>query len=121
MFPPLCFVDGTKEAVDSTKIVNTLENDNIEEIREELLKFPGVGAKVADCIMLFSMKKYQVFPIDVWVKRVMSELYFDGGTKNTENKNSSLSNKKILELAYNKYGDISGLAQQYLFYWRREL
>ena len=91
------------------------KNNNISEIREELLKFPGVGPKVADCIMLFSMKKYQVFPIDVWVKRVMTELYFNKDKKIEPN------NKKILEFAENKFGNLAGLAQQYLFYWRREL
>ena len=89
--------------------------DDINNLREELLKFPGVGPKVADCIMLFSMKKYEVFPIDVWVKRVMTELYFN----NEENKN--ISNKKILEFAESKFGKLAGLSQQYLFYWRREL
>lgn len=91
------------------------KNNNINEIREELLKFPGVGPKVADCIMLFSMKKYEVFPIDVWVKRVMTELYFN------EDKKIEPNNKKILEFAENKFGNLAGLAQQYLFYWRREL
>lgn len=91
------------------------KNNNINEIREELLKFPGVGPKVADCIMLFSMKKYEVFPIDVWVKRVMIELYFN------ESKKIEPNNKKILEFAEDKFGDLAGLAQQYLFYWRREL
>ena len=91
------------------------EIEDVNKLREELLKFPGVGPKVADCIMLFSMKKYEVFPIDVWVKRVMIELYLN----NEENVN--LSNKKILEFAENKFGNLAGLAQQYLFYWRREL
>jgi len=93
------------------------EIDNINILREELLKFPGVGPKVADCIMLFSMKKYEVFPIDVWVKRVMTELYFlDDANEGIVNP----SNKKILELAESKFGKLAGLAQQYLFYWRRE-
>lgn len=91
------------------------KSDNISEIREELLKFPGVGPKVADCIMLFSMKKYEVFPIDVWVKRVMTELYFN------KDKKIEVNNKKILEFAQKKFGNLAGLAQQYLFYWRREL
>ena len=46
-----------------------------EEVREKLLELPGVGPKVADCIMLFSLKKFDVFPIDVWVRRVMNDLY----------------------------------------------
>ena len=91
------------------------EIEHINKLREELLKFPGVGPKVADCIMLFSMKKYEVFPIDVWVKRVMTELYLN------DEESTNLSNKKILEFAENKFGNLAGLAQQYLFYWRREL
>lgn len=92
---------------------------DVETIREELLKFPGVGPKVADCIMLFSMKKYEVFPIDVWVKRVMTELYFNKEI-NTKKVKINPDNKKILKYAENKFGKLAGLAQQYLFYWRRE-
>jgi len=110
---------------ETTKIINEnkidlkklekIEDTNI--LREELLKLPGVGPKVADCIMLFSMKKYEVFPIDVWVKRVVTELYFPDAI--TENKIKNINNKKILELAENKFGKLAGLAQQYLFYYRR--
>lgn len=85
---------------------------DICKIEEELLSLPGVGPKVADCIMLFSLKKYQVFPIDVWVRRVMSELYFE---------NKEQKPQKIKEFVKNYYGERAGLAQQYLFYWRREL
>ena len=85
---------------------------DIGKIEEELLSLPGVGPKVADCIMLFSLKKYQVFPIDVWVRRVMSELYFE---------NKEQKPQKIKEFVKNYYGERAGLAQQYLFYWRREL
>lgn len=92
---------------------------DVEKIREELLKFPGVGPKVADCIMLFSMKKYEVFPIDVWVKRVMTELYFNEEIETKETKIKP-DNKKILQFAQKKFGKQAGLAQQYLFYWRRE-
>ena len=85
---------------------------DICKIEEELLSLPGVGPKVADCIMLFSLKKYQVFPIDVWVRRVMSELYFE---------NKEQKPQKIKEFVKNYYGERAGIAQQYLFYWRREL
>jgi len=80
-----------------------------------LLEFPGVGPKVADCIMLFSiLKRLEVFPIDVWVRRVMNELYI-------KNEDETKVNKKELEnLAKEKYGNLAGIAQQYLFYWRRE-
>ena len=91
--------------------------EDTNALREELLKFPGVGPKVADCIMLFSMKKYEVFPIDVWVKRVMTELYFNNEEENIQ---KVPSNQKILEFADNKFGKLAGLAQQYLFYWKRD-
>jgi len=59
----------TTQIINNKKIsLEELEKiKDINILREELLKFPGVGPKVADCIMLFSMKKYEVFPIDVWV------------------------------------------------------
>ena len=96
--------------------------DNIEKLREELLKFSGVGNKVADCIMLFSMKKYEVFPIDVWVKKVMTELYMPLLITNHENQKvkNNISNNQILKLANSKFKNLAGIAQQYLFYWRRE-
>ncbi len=90
-----------------------LKNEkNVDILKEELLKVPGVGPKVADCIMLFSLKKYQVFPVDVWVRRVISELYFE---------NEEQKPKTIQEFAKKQYGELAGLAQQYLFYWRRDL
>ena len=86
-----------------------------ENAREELLKLSGIGPKVADCILLFStLKRFEVFPIDVWVRRVMNDLYI----KNEDEK--KVSKKQILEIANKKYGNLAGIAQQYLFYWRRE-
>ena len=83
--------------------------------REELLRLSGVGPKVADCILLFStLKRFDVFPIDVWVRRVMNELYI----KN-ENEDK-VTKKEIQQLADEKFGNLQGLAQQYLFYWKRE-
>lgn len=85
-------------------------------VREELLKLSGVGPKVADCILLFStLKRFDVFPIDVWVRRVMNELYI----KNTDE--TKVSKKQILEIAKEKFGNLSGIAQQYLFYWRKNI
>lgn len=103
--------------------LNKLEHmKDTEEIRKELLKLPGVGPKVADCIMLFSMKKFDVFPIDVWVKRVMTELYGKQieDIKISNKKVPNKENAKILEFANEKFGESAGIAQQYLFYWRRE-
>lgn len=91
------------------------KNPNTIEVKEELLKLSGVGPKVADCILLFSdLKRFEVFPIDVWVRRVMNDLYIK---KKDETK---VSKKQIEKIAREKFGNLAGLAQQYLFYWRRE-
>lgn len=98
--------------VDLEKLRN---NPNTQEVRDELLKLSGVGPKVADCILLFSdLKRFDVFPIDVWVRRVMNDLYIK------ENEETKVCKTKIEKLAEEKFGDLKGLAQQYLFYWRRE-
>ncbi len=90
------------------------KNPNTKEVREELLMLSGVGPKVADCILLFSdLKRFEVFPIDVWVRRVMNDLYIK------ESDEGKVSKVKIEKIANEKFGDLAGLAQQYLFYWRR--
>lgn len=91
------------------------QETSTKKVREILLTLPGVGPKVADCIMLFStLKCLDVFPVDVWVRRVMNELYFKLPEEN------KLKREQIEKLAYEKYGDLAGIAQQYLFYWKRE-
>ena len=100
--------------------VNMIKNENIDLdsfenletdiLREELLKFSGVGNKVADCIMLFSYKRGEVFPVDVWIKRVMEELFIKEETPV----------KKISKEADRIFGKYAGYAQQYLFYYGRE-
>ena len=91
------------------------ENPNTREVREQLLSLSGVGPKVADCILLFStLKRFEVFPIDVWVRRVMNDLYIKEPDEN------KVSKREIEKLANEKFGDLAGMAQQYLFYWRRD-
>ena len=90
-------------------------NPNTMEVRDKLLTLSGVGPKVADCILLFSdLKRFEVFPIDVWVRRVMNDLYIKNEDETKVNK------KQIEKIAKEKFGNLAGLAQQYLFYWRRE-
>lgn len=80
------------------------------ECKKELLKFAGVGPKVADCIMLFSMQKYDAFPVDVWIKRIMEALYLK----------EERSLREITAFAKEKFGEYAGIAQQYLFLYARE-
>ncbi len=94
---------------------------NIEKLKElptnklkmELLKIMGVGPKVADCILLFSCKRREVFPIDVWVERVMTNLYF-------KDYGRAMKKKEILEYAEKYFGNDAGIVQQHLFYNVRE-
>ena len=107
--------ETTKMILNKEVDLKKLFNEDTETVREELLKLSGVGPKVADCILLFStLKRFEVFPIDVWVRRVMNDLYI----KNEDEK--KVSKKQILEIADKKYGNLAGIAQQYLFYWRRK-
>lgn len=90
--------------------LNSFESLETDVLREELLKFSGVGNKVADCIMLFSYKRKEVFPVDVWIKRVMEELFI----------HKQMPVKKISSYANEIFKENAGLAQQYLFYYGRE-
>ena len=87
-----------------------LDELETEEARNYLLQLYGVGNKVADCMLLYSGTKYDVFPTDVWVKRVMEELYFK----------REASFKEIQQFAEENFGEYAGMAQQYLFYYARE-
>ena len=111
-----------KRIYETTKLIASGEADlkklfklSTVDARDELLDLQGVGPKVADCILLFSdLKRFDVFPIDVWVRRVMNELYIHNKDEN------KVSKKEIEKIANEKFGDYKGLAQQYLFYWKRE-
>lgn len=81
-----------------------------DDARKALLRFKGVGNKVADCVLLYSGIKRDVFPTDVWVKRVMEELYF----------RREASFGEIGQFAAEHFGEYAGIAQQYLFYYARE-
>ncbi len=78
--------------------------------REELMKIKGVGPKVADCTLLFSLEKGDSFPVDVWMSKIMRNLYLGEGA----------TLKEISAFGAEKFGNYSGIAQQYLFYYARE-
>ena len=91
------------------------QEEDFNKVRETLLTLSGVGPKVADCILLFStLKRWEAFPIDVWVRRVMNELYIQNEDETKVNKT------QIEKIAKEKFGNLAGIAQQYLFYWKRE-
>ena len=86
-----------------------LKDFETEEARKELLKIKGVGPKVADCILLFSMRKYSCYPIDVWIRKITEKLYLK----------KESTPKEIQKFAEDMWKDKAGFAQQYLFYYAR--
>ena len=114
-FRDIRLYETTKMVLENKIDLEKLHSEPTFEVREKLLQLSGVGPKVADCILLFStLKRFDVFPIDVWVRRVMNELYIKNEDENKVNKN------EIMKIAKEKFGDLEGIAQQYLFYWKRE-
>ena len=81
-------------------------------LREELCGLPGVGAKVANCVMLFAYERLEAFPIDVWIARVLKERYFPRKRKLTE--------KEMRNFSQGYFGPHGGYAQQYLFHHARK-
>ncbi len=82
----------------------------LQEARDMLLRLHGVGIKVADCTLLFSGMHRDVFPVDRWVLRLMDALYPGSGT----------STPALQRFADARWGELAGLAQQYLFFYARE-
>ncbi len=93
-------IDAAKKFSSGEINPERIEKADFEDAKAELLKIKGVGEKVAQCSLLYGFGRTEAFPVDVWVKRIMSEMYPEGlpeCTKGTE-----------------------GIAQQYLFHWRRQ-
>lgn len=107
------YLVGTARQVEQEGLsaLEAMGDDNVapQEAFSYVTHFCGVGPKVANCVLLFSMGKYDSFPLDVWMKRVMEQLY---GQK---------SPKEMKEFAERTFGRFGGFAQQYLFYYIREM
>jgi len=96
-----------------------------EKAKKELLNFSGVGLKVADCVSLFSLEKFEAFPVDVWVKRAILKYYPNYFIKEFIEKISrknSLNNTEYEQLSLfgrNYFGKYAGYAQEYLYHYER--
>lgn len=105
------YVAKTVEKILSGKYdLDKISKMNTEAARKILLELDGVGPKVADCILLFSMKKKDVFPVDTWINKVM-KIY---------SKNENINKKEITNLINEDFGKYSGIINHYMFYWGRE-
>lgn len=82
----------------------------LEEARAALLRIPGVGEKVGDCVLLFGLRHMTAFPVDVWVRRAVEQLYFRGRRR---------SPREIRAFARDRFGALAGYAQQHLYAYAR--
>ena len=104
-------MDACRKVLNGEVILNDLFIMTADEAREQLMTIKGVGPKIADCILLFAYGKGEVFPTDVWIKRVVEGLYFEG---------KEIKPDEIQTFAKSYFGKLAGYAQQYLFYYGRE-
>ncbi len=101
--------DAIEKIADGSICEEELRRLQFSEAKEKLVAIKGVGDKVANCVLLFGLGFRNAFPVDVWIKRIMEELYFH---KNTD--------KKVIEqYASEKFGEYGGYAQQYLFMYAK--
>ncbi len=110
--------------VDGSYDVDTLRKMTYVEAKRVMLEFPGVGRKVADCVLLFGLGKFEAFPVDVWMKRVLLRHYapqFDVGLVGKLEK-GGMSNgdyEKLNGFGRNYFGCYAGYAQEYLYHYER--
>ncbi len=103
---------GTAKVVASGEInLEALRNLSAEEVRGVLCELPGVGEKIANCVLLFAYERLDAVPIDVWIGRILNEVYFAGRSK--------VPLRELKSFSANYFGSYAGYAQQYLFHhWR---
>ena len=111
--------EAAKMAVHGQIDFEYLKKCSYQEAKKEICQIPGVGNKVADCILLFSLNKLESFPLDRWMIRILEKYYSDKfhlETKTITEKQYELLHEKIV----NHFGPFAGYAQQFLFKMERE-
>jgi len=105
--------DTACEIADMNQWGKTITSLNYEDARRELMKLSGIGPKAADCVLLFAFQKFEAFPVDVWIRRIIRDNYIK-----TLSNNSSLTGWEydtIRRFAHRHFGDYCGYAQEYLY------
>lgn len=102
--------EAAKKVASGKLDLSSLADKNYSDAKKGLIQLKGVGDKVADCVLLFGFGMYEAFPIDVWIRRVMTKYYFKG---------KKASDKGIREFAQGYFGRYAGYAQEYLYAWGR--
>ena len=90
--------------------LESLRNASYDDAKSALVELPGVGEKIADCVLLFSLDFSEAFPVDVWIKRAVQDWYF-GGRK--------IPDRDIRQFASDRWGEHAGYAQQYIYHYAR--
>ncbi len=102
-------METARRVVEDPGIFQQMDKLDYPSARARLMEFPGVGGKVADCVLLYGCHRQQAFPLDTWIRRVMTDRYSLSGWTDAQ----------ILHFASIHFGAAAGLAQQYLFAWER--
>lgn len=109
-FRDVRIVEASKMVADGYLDFDIDQTLSTEDLKEKLMEMPGIGPKVADCILLFTYHRRETFPVDVWIKRVMETLFIG----------HEVPKKQVDDYAREYFGKLAGYAQQYLFYYGRE-
>jgi N-glycosylase/DNA lyase len=105
-------IGAARMIADGKVDLQRIESMDDAEALAELCKLPGVGEKVANCVLLFGYARLRAFPIDVWIERVLREIYFKGKRK--------VTTQRLKLFAQEYFGPYGGYAQQYLFHYARK-
>jgi len=115
------FIKEAAKIIDKKEIdFNYLKKCDYQDAKENMCQIPGVGNKVADCVLLFSLDKLEAVPLDRWIIRILGKYYakkFEMNTKTITEKQYNILHKKIV----NHFGPFAGYSQQFLFKMEREI
>ncbi|HLY10863.1 MAG TPA: DNA glycosylase [Planctomycetota bacterium] len=91
-------------------ILEEIGSLSYDDAKDTLMVIPGVAEKVADCVLLFAYGRLNAFPVDTWIRKVMIRMFFKG---------RRVPDRAIRAFASERWGDLAGVAQQYLYHWSR--
>ena len=103
-------LNSTRMILEEDDYHDNIQKLSYEDAFDKIIELEGVGPKVADCILLYGYDKKEAYPVDVWINRITSYLYFKG---------RKTSNKRIMKFAGETFGEYSGYVQLYLFNYAR--
>jgi len=110
----ICTTSGI--AAENPDWAENIRSLDYPDARRAIMQFPGVGRKVADCVLLFGFQFYEAFPVDVWIRRIMNDLY---GVGRPDGPLSERDYNSIADFGREHFGRYAGYAQEYLFAGRQ--